>query len=191
MGPVVSLWLGTRLPYERAVADALAWWGPAVAAVADDDRKGDGSGDGTSNTASDRFRVLGNSPTLALPTPPPDGAGPFFFAEDEDPAVGLILPPGLPAPAWGLLVGAHCSAPVDHLLLGHLALSLARRLGALVEFDGPLDGTGRGPAGPPPPPGVLYRVVEAADDGGGWYGHVGDAAFLAAWLRHPAFRLGA
>ncbi|WP_443067855.1 DUF6368 family protein [Streptomyces sp. NBC_01351] len=40
----------------------------------------------------------------------------------------------------GLVVGAGCSGSVNHALLGHLTLALARRLDAQFDFDGPLGG---------------------------------------------------
>lgn len=37
-------------------------------------------------------------------------------------------------------MGAGCSGPTNHMLLGHLTLALARRLDALIDFDGLLSG---------------------------------------------------
>ncbi|MFC5214874.1 DUF6368 family protein [Streptomyces coerulescens] len=38
-------------------------------------------------------------------------------------------------------------------------------------------------------PGTITEVSYDTGGGGRWMRHVGDAEFLAAWLRHPQFRL--
>lgn len=88
---------------------------------------------------------------------------------------------------------------MNHLLLGHIALVLARRLDALIDFDGilghptPRDGTcmdafvDRSRAMVASLPGIVAEM--SYDTGGGerWFRHVGDAQFPAAWLGHPGF----
>lgn len=91
---------------------------------------------------------------------------------------------------------------MNHVLLGHLALALARRLDALVDFDGLLSShpTAGDDAGNEAVlararvlasalPGRLAEVSYDTGGGGRWLRHVGDAAFLQAWLRHPDFHL--
>ncbi|GHI08639.1 hypothetical protein AQI88_04195 [Streptomyces cellostaticus] len=86
-------------------------------------------------------------------------------------------------PAHGIVLLAGSSGPPNHRALGHLALTLARRLGALIDFDGMLF------EGPSPFPGTLREVSYDTGDGERSVRQVGDAEFLAAWLGHPGFRL--
>ncbi|MFE5587824.1 DUF6368 family protein [Kitasatospora sp. NPDC056531] len=117
-------------------------------------------------------------------------------AEDED--YSAFARP----PVQGLVVGAGCSGSVNHVLLGHLALTLALRLDALVDFDGLLsslpaagDDTGneavlaRGRALASALPGRLAEISYDTGGGGRWHRHVGDVEFLRAWLQHPDFHL--
>lgn len=87
------------------------------------------------------------------------------------------------------------------MLLGHLALALARRLGALIDFDGvlgyptPRDETvddahlARARALVASLPGMVAEVSYDTGSGSRWFRHVSDVEFLAAWLRHPEFHL--
>ncbi|SNS04050.1 hypothetical protein SAMN05216276_100327 [Streptosporangium subroseum] len=110
-----------------------------------------------------------------------------------------------PQPVQGLLLYANASGHINHLLLGYLALAMAHRLGALIEFDGLLgyghrllelgaeSGDHRAEAWQlvSSLPGVIKEVSWGTpddDEGQGWF-HVGDAEFLAAWLAHPEFHL--
>ncbi|MEU7013112.1 DUF6368 family protein [Streptomyces sp. NPDC046385] len=74
---------------------------------------------------------------LGLRSFDPAGVGVFFLSEDEEmPAEDEDYSAFSRPPVQGLVVGAGCSGSVNHVLLGHLALALARRLDALVDFDG-------------------------------------------------------
>ncbi|MFI1190773.1 DUF6368 family protein [Streptomyces californicus] len=67
----------------------------------------------------------------------PTDVGVFFLSEDEEvPAEDEDCSAFSRPPVQGLTVGAGCSGSVNHVLLGHLTLALARRLDALVDFDG-------------------------------------------------------
>jgi hypothetical protein len=99
----------------------------------------------------------------------------------------------------GLIVGVGCSGSVNHVLLGHLTLALARRLDALVDFDGLLGVTPSQaatlatrqawPGREHWRPGRLAEVSYDTGGGGRWLRHVGDVEFLEAWLQHPDFHL--
>jgi hypothetical protein len=111
-------------------------------------------------------------------------------------------------PAEMLVASAACNQRGDHLMLGHLCLGLARRFNAFVHFNGMLNLVTL-PASP-----EITLTKQEADDAmalqaerirrlpgsvfglryriqTGRYGilHVGDATFLAAWVRHPRFRM--
>lgn len=104
-------------------------------------------------------------------------------------------------PARGLVLAAACSGPANHLLLGHLALSLARRLNALIDFDGVLGYSSpcdeeraaaelsRARELVAALPGRVAEVPYVTARGERWFRHVGDTEFLSAWLEHPDFRL--
>ncbi|WP_329191515.1 MULTISPECIES: DUF6368 family protein [unclassified Streptomyces] len=89
---------------------------------------------------------------------------------------------------------------MNHTLLGHLALALARQLNVMIDFEGILGYTpggrrqeaadlDRARAIVASLPGILREV--SYDTGGGdrWIRHVGDQEFLTAWLHHPDFHL--
>jgi uncharacterized protein DUF6368 len=114
---------------------------------------------------------------------------PDWYAGDEEEY--RLLPQ---RPAAGLGVGAGGNDPIDHRLLGHLLLTLARRYGGLVDFGGDLDHRHGATAISPEQveydrrfaerpleslPGRLWNI--------GW--HVGDADLLEAWLGHPNYHL--
>ena len=133
------------------------------------------------------------------------GAGVFFLTEDEEiPAHDEDYSAFARPPVQGLIVGAAYSGPTNHRLLGHLALALALalRLGALIDFDGlltspPASGAGSGDADvldrarplASARPGSPTEVSYDTGGGGRYYRHVGDVEFLEAWLRHPYFHL--
>uniref|UniRef100_UPI00404017D9 DUF6368 family protein n=1 Tax=Streptomyces sp. SS7 TaxID=3108485 RepID=UPI00404017D9 len=101
----------------------------------------------------------------------------------------------------GLVLGAGCSRPANHHVLGHLALALAERLDTLIDFDGllsypaPRDDTGdeasldQARALVASLPGRVAEVSYDTGGGGRWFRHVRDVKFLAAWLQHPGFHL--
>ncbi|MFF4652605.1 DUF6368 family protein [Streptomyces sp. NPDC001380] len=192
-GPVVGLRFLEARAFEDVLADVRPWLDAFCTAVA-------AEADGLS------FRVRDGT-ALGPRTPDPAGAGPFFLEDDgcaaaEDEDWSALSPlPGPCVSASGLVLGAFCSGPVNHAFLGRLAFALARRLGALVDFDGVLgctapgqgaaDGTGLAEARAlvSPLPGRTAEVSYGMGAGGRRFRHIGDADFLAAWLDHPAFRL--
>ncbi|WP_157882174.1 DUF6368 family protein [Streptomyces rubellomurinus] len=188
-GPAVGLWLFERREFGAVRAEAAAWLEGFCAPVE------------TGVGGDLDFRVRD---ATALGPVEPDLAdlGVFFLSEDEEmPAEDEDYSAFPRPPVQGLVLGAGCSGPANHRMLGHLALALAERLGALVDFDGvlgyrtPCDDAGDEAllAGARALVAALPgRVVEVPYDTGGgerWFRHVGDAEFLAAWLRHPAFHL--
>lgn len=67
----------------------------------------------------------------------PNGVGVFFLSEDEEiPAEDEDYSAFTRPPVQRLVLGAGCSGPANHQVLGHLTLALAERLGALIDFDG-------------------------------------------------------
>ncbi|MEU8542390.1 DUF6368 family protein [Streptomyces sp. NPDC048717] len=188
-GPAVGLWLFEPRGFENILTDVVPWLQTFCEPV-ETEAGGDLS-----------FRVR-NTSHLGLQNVDPAGACGFFLSEDEClPADDEDYSAFPVPPVQGLILCAGCSGPENHLLLGHLALGMARRLGTLVDFDGVL--------GYPAPrdetrdeadlatartlvaslPGTVAEV--SYDTGGGdrWFRHVGDTEFLAAWLQHPEFHL--
>jgi len=110
-------------------------------------------------------------------------------------------------PADEICVIAFCNGDEDHRILGELCAWLVERFGGVVDFGGPL-----WPAVPPEAaidifdtdwrqvepyfrrmvegmPGRVVGVWYEPQPGRWWVVHVGDAAFLRAWLGHPRFRM--
>ncbi|WP_329352369.1 DUF6368 family protein [Streptomyces sp. NBC_01261] len=100
------------------------------------------------------------------------------------------------------VVGVACSGATNHVPLSRLTPPLARRLGALIDFDGLLtdhptggDGAGneavlaRARALASALPGRVTEVSYDTCGDGRWLRHVGDVEFLEAWLHHPEFHL--
>ncbi len=112
-------------------------------------------------------------------------------------------------PQGGFHISAGCNQPIDHLILGRLALYWARELGGVIDMGGAVT------PGLPLPPG-RHRL----DDGHIWgwtidevraflstmpgktfehwyevtptrrfVSHSVDTDFLEAWLKHPQFRM--
>ncbi|MCZ4606228.1 DUF6368 family protein [Streptomyces sp. Lzd4kr] len=189
MGPAVGLWLfGERRSMRESVSGVLPWLETFCAPV---DVQADGSVD---------FRV--RDPAVLGPRIDAGGAGKFFLTEDDclpsdDEDYSAFPSP----PTQGLVLGAYSSGPVNHVLVGHLALELARRWNTPIDFDGLLAYPFARDESPDPAdldraralvaslPGAIAEVSYATGGGGRWMRHVGDAEFLAAWLRHPQFRL--
>ncbi|MGY3340144.1 hypothetical protein ACVW0K_006243 [Streptomyces filamentosus] len=186
-GPAVGLLLFEPRAFEDILADVVPWLESFCRPV-------EVSASGTLD-----FWVEDGS-AVGFPVPDPTGVGVFFLTEDEEtPGEDEDYSALSRTPVQGLVLGAGCSGPANHRLLGHLALALAQRLEALVDFGGllgspvPRDDTDEG-ASPDraraPAAALPGRVVEVpyeTGDGGREVGHVGDAEFLAAWLRHPDF----
>ncbi|MEU2623031.1 DUF6368 family protein [Streptomyces sp. NPDC007157] len=189
-GPAVGLWLFEQRGFADILADVVPWLETFCDPV---ETKASGDVD---------FWVRDGS-ALGLRAFDPAGVGVFFLSVDEEtPAEDEDYSSFFRPPAQGLVVGAGCSGPVNHMLLGHLTLALACRLDALVDFDGLLSsrpGTGedtgteavlaRARALASALPGKLSEVSYDTGGGGRWLRHVGDVEFLQAWLQHPHFHL--
>ncbi|MGV9312764.1 DUF6368 family protein [Streptomyces sp. NPDC003691] len=189
-GPAAGLWLFEPRGFADILADAVPWLETFCEPV---EAKAGGDVD---------FRVRDGS-ALGLQAFDPADVGVFFLSEDEEmPAEDEDYSAFSRPPVQGLIVGAGCSGSMNHVLLGHLTLALARRLDALVDFDGLLCGY-RTAGGNTSNEAVLARARALASDlpgrltevsydtGGGdrWLRHVGDVEFLEAWLQHPDFHL--
>ncbi|MFE0779178.1 DUF6368 family protein [Streptomyces sp. NPDC058861] len=190
-GPAVGLWIFEPCAFEDILAGVVPWLETFCEPVETETEIG---GDLA-------FRVRDASP-LGLQGFDSAGVGGFFLSEDEYlPADDEDYSAFPTPPVQGLVLSAGCSGPENHLLLGHLALAMARRLGALVDFDGvlgyptPRDET-RNEADLAEARALVAslpgKVAEVSYDTGGvgrWFRHVGDVDFMAAWLRHPDFHL--
>jgi len=106
-----------------------------------------------------------------------------------------------------ILVVALYNGDEDHRILGELCVWLVERFGGVVDFNGAL--------WPPVPSEAAIDILDAdwrqvepyfrrmvegmpgrieglwyeSQPGLVWVAHVGDAAFLRAWLEHPRFRM--
>lgn len=189
VGPAVGLWLFERRGFEDVLARVTPWLGSFCEQV--ENRTGDELD----------FHVRDGS-AVGLPGLDPGSTGVFFLAEAEEiPARDEDYSAFSRPPVQGLVLGAGRSGSVHHLPLGHLALMLAERLDALIDFDGvlghptPRDGTdgdaflGRSRALVASLPGSVAEVSYDTGGGGRWFRHVGDAEFLRSWLSHPQFHL--
>ena len=110
----------------------------------------------------------------------------------------------IPQQELGFFAG--CNRPLDHRILGHLALFLAERYGGLINMSGAIT----------PPfkpdrqysirqyprhtleeihefvqglPGKVIEVLYGEEVGKPWVYHIVDATFLRAWLQHPHFHM--
>ncbi|MEV0193436.1 DUF6368 family protein [Kitasatospora purpeofusca] len=189
-GPAVGLWLFEPRGFADILTDVAPWLETFCDLV-------------ETEAGGDVDFWVRDGAALGLPVFDPAGVGVFFLSEDEEiPAADEDYSAFARPPVQGLVVGAACSGPVNHLLLGRLTLALARRLDALVDFDGLLssrpaagDGSGddavlaRARALRSVVPGMLAEVAYDTGGGGRWFRHVGDVEFLEAWLQHPDFRL--
>lgn len=189
-GPAIGLWLFEPRGFADMLADVVPWLETFCEPV---EAKASGDVD---------FWVRDGA-ALGLQAFDPADVGVFFLSEDEEiPAEDEDYSAFSRPPVQGLIVGAGCSGSVNHVLLGHLTLALARRLDALVDFDGLLGGhrtagedtsnkavLARARALASDLPGRLVEV--SYDTGGGdrWLRHVGDVESLEAWLQHPDFHL--
>ncbi|TDC84772.1 DUF6368 family protein [Actinomadura sp. 7K507] len=112
-------------------------------------------------------------------------------------------------PAEEIVLYAMAKGHNDHLVLGRLCLTLARRFGAFIDFGGALQ-PGTRPPGIPylepdaqqselllasissavrAIPGTVFEFRYQTARETPWVNHVGDAGFLAAWLDHPRFHM--
>ncbi|MEV5989407.1 DUF6368 family protein [Streptomyces sp. NPDC052051] len=187
-GPAVGLWLFEHRNLEEIRASAIPWLETFCDPV---ETEADGSL---------AFRVR-EPAALGLHPFNTAGAGMFFLSEDDFiPADDEDYSAFSAAPAQGLVLAAGVSGQVNHTLLGHLALAFARRLHALIDFDGVLGYTpgdrrqeatdlARARAMVASLPGTLREVSYDTGRGDRWIRHVGDEEFLTAWLHHPDFHL--
>ncbi|MFF7041141.1 DUF6368 family protein [Streptomyces massasporeus] len=188
-GPAVGLWLFEPREFRDILADVVPWLESFCEPV-------------ETKVGSDPDFWVRDGSAIGLPALDPTGVGVFFLSQDEEiPAEDEDYSPFSRSPVQGLVLGAGCSGPANHQVLGHLALVLAERLDALIDFDGllscptPRDDTGGGEsldrarALVASLPGRVAEVSYDTGDGGRWFRHVGDVEFLAAWLQHPGFHL--
>ncbi|MFJ7206755.1 DUF6368 family protein [Streptomyces sp. NPDC098789] len=189
-GPAVGLWLFEPRGFADILADVVPWLETFCEPV-------------EVKSGGDLDFWVRDAPVLGRPGFDPADVGVFFLSEDEElPADDEDYSAFSRPPVQGLIVGAGCSGPVNHVLLGHLTLALARRLDALIDFDGLL--SARPTAGDDTSNGAVLararalastlpgRIAEVSYDTGGggrWLRHVGDVEFLEAWLQHPGFHL--
>jgi hypothetical protein len=142
--------------------------------------------------------------------PTPDGTlDPKLVAEYEEERRQWLVGVGF-HPAQYIWMNAGTSARINHAILGHMALTLARRYDGWVDLNGAIT--------PPhlfvrledvynPPPGSLekihahvigllpgrvaelYYMTAGGHEGHKWVSHVLDVEAFEAWLRHPEFHL--
>jgi hypothetical protein len=185
-GPAAALWL----PDQRSALDAVPWLESFCAVRVKRDTSLD-------------FEVRQPSAIglqgLERPSRGSFHLGPDGILEDYQ-ELGF---PGLDrSPTDALILLASCNGGDDHRLLGHLALFLAKRFNALIDFGGLLgyryDASDQEEAAclaearalVSTLPGRVWEMPYVMYGGGGCgYSHVGDREFLAAWLNHPAFRM--
>ncbi|MFJ9377082.1 DUF6368 family protein [Streptomyces sp. NPDC101455] len=189
-GPVVGLWLFEPCDFADLLAGVVPWLETFCEPV---ETKADGHVD----------LWVRDGSALGLRDFDQTGVGVLFLSEDDEvPAEDEDYVAFWRPPVQGVVVGAACSGATNHVLLGHLTLALARRLGALIDFGGLLNGhpTGGGDTGNEAvlararalASAVPGRVTEVSYDTRGgrrWLRHVGDMEFLEAWLHHPDFHL--
>ncbi|MFJ9799999.1 DUF6368 family protein [Streptomyces wuyuanensis] len=189
-GPAVGLWLFEPREFGDILTDVVPWLESFCEPV--ETKVGSGL----------EFWVRDGSAVSLSALDPTSGVGVFFLSEDEEiPAEDEDYSPLSQSPVQGLVLGAGCSGPANHQVLGHLALALAERLDALIDFDGllscptPRDDTGneesldRARVLVASLPGRVAEVSYDTGGGGRWFRHIGDVEFLAAWLQHPGFHL--
>ncbi|WP_404951659.1 DUF6368 family protein [Streptomyces sp. ARC12] len=188
-GPAVGLWLFEPREFGDILADVVPWLESFCEQV-------------ESKGGSDLDFWVRDGSAVGLPAWDPTGVGVFFLSEDEEiPAEDEDYSAFSQPPVQGLVLGAGCSGPANHQMLGHLTLALAERLDTLIDFDGLLSHpTPRGDTSNEAPldrakalvaslPGRVAEVSYDTGGGGRWFRHVGDVDFLAAWLQHPDFHL--
>jgi hypothetical protein len=186
-GPAAGLWL----PVRRSALDAVPWLeGFCDVRIENDD--------------SLEFDVRRPS-AIGLQSLERPSSGAFHLGPESLEDYREEGFPGLDrSPAAELSLLAYCSGPDNHLLLGRLALFLAERFDALIDFGGLLgyrysihDASDEEEATRLAEaralvsslPGRVWEMPYAAYGGGRAYSHVGDREFLAAWLEHPDFRM--
>lgn len=185
-GPAVGLWLTEQ----RSALDALPWLESFC-----DVRAG--------NDESLEFDVI--RPAAIGLELLDDPLGPFHLGPASLEDYQELGFPGLASPPIvELTLFSYCSGRQNHLALGHLALALANRFDALIDFGGLLGyrfslhdvdaeeeavRLAEARALVSSLPGRVWEMPYAAYGGGSWYSHVGDRDFLRAWLGHPDFHM--
>ncbi|MCX4986018.1 DUF6368 family protein [Streptomyces sp. NBC_00572] len=188
-GPAVGLWLFEPRAFGDILADVVPWLESFCERV-------------ETRAGGDLDFWVRDGSAVGLPAVDSIGAGVFFLSEDEAiPAEDEDYSAFSQPPVQGLVLGAGCSGPANHQVLGHLTIALAERLGALIDFDGllghptPRDDTGDGAildrsrSLVASLPGSVAEVSYDTGGGGRSFRHVGDVEFLEAWLQHPGFHL--
>ncbi|CAN3979037.1 DUF6368 family protein [Kitasatospora purpeofusca] len=188
-GPAVGLWLFEPREFGDILADVVPWLESFCEPV-------------EAKVGGDLDFWVRDGSAVGLSALNPNDVGVFFLSEDEEiPAEDEDYSAFSRPPVQGLVLGAGCSGPANHQVLGHLTLALAERLGALIDFDGllscptPRDDTGDGAhldrarALTASLPGRLTEISYDTGGGGRWFRHIGDVEFLEAWLQHPGFHL--
>jgi hypothetical protein len=129
---------------------------------------------------------------------------PLTYLEEWERAQVIQLIDYDPQQELGFFAGCH--RPLDHRILGHLALFLAERYGGLIDLSGaitpPLQPNWhynmRGYYRPTLEeihqfvqglPGKVIEVPYGEETGKPWVFHIVDATFLRAWLQHPHFHM--
>ncbi|MFD0135050.1 DUF6368 family protein [Streptomyces sp. NPDC003631] len=186
-GPAAGLWL----PVRRSALDAVPWLeGFCEVRIRSDD--------------SLEFEVHRPS-AIGLQGLEQSSPQPFHLGPESLEDYQVFGFPGLGrAPAAELAVLSYCSGPDNHRLLGHLTRFLAEHYDALIDFGGLLqyrhfrhalsgqeetDRLAASRALVSTLPGRIWEMPYATEAGGCGYSHVGDRAFLTAWLDHPEFRM--
>lgn len=124
-GPAVGLWLFEPREFGDILTDTVPWLESFCEPV--ETKVGSGL----------EFWVRDGSAVGLSALDPTPGVGVFFLSEDEEiPAEDEDYSLLSPSPVQGLVLGAGCSGPANHQVLGHLALALAERLDVLIDFDG-------------------------------------------------------
>lgn len=107
-------------------------------------------------------------------------------------------------PTSCLAISAGMSRPMDHRVLGELALHLGRVLEGVIDFDGALLPSalpGRFDRASWPEvaelvreflsavPGKVITITYQVNDERTWACHVADCEFMQGWLQHPEFHM--
>lgn len=103
-----------------------------------------------------------------------------FYADAQPDGRDVLLSTWGWIPAGELALAAMCNRPVDHRLLGEMAVWLADRLRGVVDFGGAVPIA--------PGPGVVRLPYETAS-GTIAESVVADARAVRDWLSHPRFHM--
>ena len=154
-------------------------------------------------------------PVLVGVHPTRDPSGALYEHEEDDVAQWVAQVGYFPEQEIGL--AAVCNRPIDHRILGHLALRVAERHGGIIDLNGAFyppmdvgrlhlrdqpappweDGTGPGHLWVDPRtqpfvyrgPGRIFEFPYLAGDDRPWYANAADIEAFRAALEAPQFRL--